>query len=42
MEIRVIKTRAQHHRYLEEVRRLMKGDPGPKTPEGARLEMRKG
>ena len=39
MEIRVIKTRAQHHRYLEEVRRLMKGDPGPKTPEGARLEL---
>ena len=39
MDLRVIKTRAQHQRYLEEARRLMKGDPDPKTAEGARLEL---
>ncbi len=39
MELRVIKTRAQHHRYLEAVRRLVRRDPDPKTPEGARLEL---
>lgn len=39
MELRVIKTRAQYHRYLEEAHRLVRRDPDPKTPEGARLEL---
>ena len=39
MELRVIKTRVQHRRYLEEARRLVRLDPDPKTREGARLEL---
>ena len=39
MELRIIKTRAQHRRYLEEARRLMRHDPDPRTPAGARLEL---
>ena len=39
MELSIIKTQAQHRRYLEEARRLMRGDPDPGTPAGARLEL---
>lgn len=39
MELRIIKTDEQHRRYLEEARRLAKGDPDPQTREGARLEL---
>src|SRR5437868_11795861 len=39
MELRIIKTQAQHRRYLEEARRLMRSDPDPATPAGARLEL---
>jgi len=39
MELRIIKTSEQHRRYLEEARRLAKGDPEPQTREGARLEL---
>ncbi len=39
MEPRIIKTQAQHRRYLEEARRLMRRDPDPRTPAGARLEL---
>jgi HTH-type transcriptional regulator/antitoxin HigA len=39
MELRIIKTAEQHRRYLEEARRLAKGDPEPESDEGARLEL---
>ncbi len=39
MELRIIKTQGQYHRYLEEARRLVARDPGPKTAAGARLEL---
>ena len=39
MELRIIKTSEQHRRYLEEARRLAKGDPGPDSRDGARLEL---
>ncbi len=39
MELRIIKTRAQYHRYLKEARRLVARDPDPSTSEGARLEL---
>ena len=39
MELRIIKTEEQYRRYLEEARRLAKGDPGPATDAGARLEL---
>jgi HTH-type transcriptional regulator/antitoxin HigA len=39
MELRIIKTDEQHRRYLEEARRLAKGDPGPESNDGARLEL---
>lgn len=39
MELRIIKTDEQHRRYLEEARRLAKGDPEPETRDGARLEL---
>jgi HTH-type transcriptional regulator / antitoxin HigA len=39
MELKVIKTRAQYHRYLEEAHRLIRHDPHPSTREGARLEL---
>jgi HTH-type transcriptional regulator/antitoxin HigA len=39
MELRIIKTREQHRRYLEEALRLAKGDPGPESRDGARLEL---
>ena len=39
MELRIIKTDEQHRRYLEEARRLAKGDPEPESPDGARLEL---
>jgi len=39
MELRIIKTQEQYHRYLEEARRLARRDPDPETPEGARLEL---
>ena len=39
MEMRIIKTAEQHRRYLEEARRLAKGDPEPESDEGARLEL---
>lgn len=39
MELRIIKTKAQYHRYLEEARQLVSRDPGPRTPTGARLEL---
>jgi HTH-type transcriptional regulator/antitoxin HigA len=39
MEIRIIKTRQQYRRYLEEVDRLVSLDPDPRTAEGGRLEL---
>ena len=39
MELRIVKTDEQHRRYLEEARRLLKKDPDPESPEGARLEL---
>jgi HTH-type transcriptional regulator/antitoxin HigA len=39
MDLGVIKTDEQHRRYLEEARRLAKGDPAPGTESGARLEL---
>ena len=39
MELRIIKTSEQHCRYLEEARRLAKGDPAPGSDLGARLEI---
>lgn len=39
MELRIIKTDEQHRRYLEEARRLARGDPAPNSNEGARLEL---
>ena len=39
MELRIIKTNEQHRRYLEEARRLAKGDPEPESNDGARLEL---
>lgn len=39
MELRIIKTDEQHRRYLEEARRLAKGDPEPESDGGARLEL---
>ena len=39
MELRIIKTDEQHRRYLEEARRLAKGDPEPQTRDGGRLEL---
>jgi HTH-type transcriptional regulator/antitoxin HigA len=39
MELRIIKTDEQHRRYLEEARRLAKGDPEPGSNDGARLEL---
>src|SRR5712692_7295825 len=39
MELRIIKTRAQYHRYLKEARRLVARDPDPSTSEGGRLEL---
>ena len=39
MEIRIIKSKQQYRRYLEEVDRLVAADPAPNTPEGARLEL---
>lgn len=39
MELRIIKTQEQYHRYLDEARRLARRDPYPETPEGARLEL---
>ena len=39
MELRIIKTREQHRRYLEEAQRLAKGDPETGSKDGARLEL---
>lgn len=39
MELRIIKTEEQHRRYLDEARRLSKGDPAPESDDGARLEL---
>ena len=39
MELRIIKTDEQHRRYLEEARRLAKGDPERQTRDGGRLEL---
>ena len=39
MELRIIKTDEQHRRYVEEARRLAKGDPAPESDDGARLEL---
>lgn len=39
MELRIIKTDEQHRRYLEEARRLAKGDPEPDSDDGAQLEL---
>ncbi|HTD83954.1 MAG TPA: helix-turn-helix domain-containing protein [Gemmatimonadaceae bacterium] len=39
MDIRIIKTKQQYRRYLEEVDRLVALDPDPRTAEGARLEL---
>jgi HTH-type transcriptional regulator/antitoxin HigA len=39
MELRIIKSDAQHRRYLEEARRLAKADPAPGSDDGARLEL---
>jgi HTH-type transcriptional regulator/antitoxin HigA len=39
MDIQIIKSRRQYHRYLKEVDRLMPLDPDPRTPDGARLEL---
>ena len=39
MELRIIRTEEQHRRYLEEARRLAKGDPKPQSHDGARLEL---
>jgi len=39
MDIRIIKTKQQHRRYLKEVERLVPLDPDPRTAEGARLEL---
>ena len=39
MEPRIIKTEAQYRRFLAEARSLMRGDPDPATPAGARLEL---
>jgi HTH-type transcriptional regulator/antitoxin HigA len=39
MDLRIIKTDAQHRRYLDEARRLAKDDPAPGSSDGARLEL---
>jgi HTH-type transcriptional regulator / antitoxin HigA len=39
MEPRVIKSLEQYHRYLDEARELVRRDPDPQTPQGARLEL---
>ncbi len=39
MDIRIIKTKQQYRRYLEEVDWLVALDPDPRTAEGARLEL---
>ena len=39
MELRIIKTDEQYRRYLEEARRLAKGDPHAGSTHGARLEL---
>lgn len=37
MEPEIIRSEAQHRRYLDEVERLAAADPEPESPEGARL-----
>ena len=37
MELRIIKTDEQHRRYLEEARRLAKGDPEPGSNDCQRI-----
>ena len=39
MDIRIIKTKPQYRRHLEEVDRLVAVDPDPRSAEGARLEL---
>ena len=39
MEIRPIRTRADHKAALEEIAALMQADPKPRTPEGDRLDV---
>ena len=39
MDIRIVKTKQQYRRYLEEADRLVALDPDPRTAEGARLEL---
>lgn len=39
LDIKIVKTNAQHRAYLEEIERLATSDPDPETPEGARLEL---
>jgi HTH-type transcriptional regulator/antitoxin HigA len=39
MDIRIIKTKQQYRRYLEEVDRLVALDPDLRTAEGGRLEL---
>jgi HTH-type transcriptional regulator/antitoxin HigA len=39
MELQIIKTEDHHRRYLEEARRLAKGDPEPDSDDGARLQL---
>jgi HTH-type transcriptional regulator/antitoxin HigA len=39
MDVRIIKTKRQYRRYLEEVDRLVALDPDPRTDDGARLEL---
>jgi HTH-type transcriptional regulator/antitoxin HigA len=39
LELRIVKSEEQHRRYLEEARRLAKGDPDPASAQGARLEL---
>jgi HTH-type transcriptional regulator / antitoxin HigA len=39
VELRIIKTDTQHHRYLAELGKLMNRDPAPESSAGARLEL---
>lgn len=39
MDIKPIRTHADHRRALKEISALMKTDPGPGTPEGDRLDI---
>ena len=39
MDIRIIRTKQQYRRYLEEVDQLVALDPDPRTAEGARLAL---